>query len=161
MSKLVLMVDDDRLPMSYYVKALEKEGFNVEHCLEPDSALDFANKKGSEIDLIILDVMMPPGKVFEKEDTHEGLRTGVFLLKEIRKICSNMPIVILTNVKNSKTLDEFVDKPMIRIIQKIDCPPFDLIEIVNEILKTKDENINKRNSYSQKITKKGENVNGN
>ena len=54
MAELVLLVDDDKLPMQYYVRALEQKGFKVKHCLEPDSALDFLEKKAGQIDAVIL-----------------------------------------------------------------------------------------------------------
>lgn len=130
MERLVLLVDDDRLPMRFYIKAIEQKGYVVKHCLEPESALYFARKNASEIKAIVLDIMMPPGRY---EDTNEGLKTGVFLLPDLRKHCPDIPVVVLTNVRNPSTLAEFKGKPMLQVVQKMDCPPFELAELV-EIL---------------------------
>ena len=135
MKKLVLLIDDDRLPMKYYVMAFQQEGFKVKQCLEPDSALDYVQKKGSEIDAIILDIMMPPGETYKNEDTNEGLITGVFLLKGLRKCCPAVPVVVLTNVKNPDTLNEFKDEDLVKVVQKMECPPFELVELVDEMVK--------------------------
>lgn len=134
MEKLVLLVDDDNLPMQYYVKALKQKGFKVEHCLEPDSALDFVKKRGEEIVAIILDIMLPPGKTYQDKDTNQGLKTGVFLLEDLRKYCPNIPVVVLTNVRNPNTLDEFKDKPLVKLAQKMDYPPFELSDLVNKMI---------------------------
>ena len=139
MEKLVLLVDDDKLPMQFYVKALEEKGFKVRHCLEPGSALEFVGEKGSQIDAIILDIMMPPGDRYEHEHTNEGLRTGVFLLPDLRKYCPNIPVVVLTNVRNPDTLGLFKGKALVEVIQKKDCPPFELAELVDEMVGKSEE----------------------
>ena len=136
MEKLLLLVDDDKLPMQFYVKALNDKGFKVERCFEPDGALGFVEEKGSQISAIILDIMMPPGKAYKNEDTHEGLRTGVYLLRDIRKHCAHVPVIVLTNVKNPKTLDEFKGKPSVKVVQKMEYPPFELAGLIDETLTT-------------------------
>ena len=130
--KLVLIVDDDRLPMRFYVRALEQKGFAVKHCLDSESALDFVKKEGAAIRIVILDIMMPPG-TYSAEETNEGLRTGFFLLKDLRKECPNVPVLVLTNVKNEDTLKEFKEGALLKVVQKMYCPPFDLVELVEEM----------------------------
>ena len=134
MKELVLLVDDDKLPMLFYVKALEQKGLKVKHCLEPDSTLDFVRKRGEQIEAIVLDIMLSPGKAYKNKNTAEGLRTGLFLLMDIRKHCPDVPVVVLTNVKNPVTLDEFKGKPLLKVAQKMDCPPFELAELVCEMV---------------------------
>jgi len=132
MRKTVLLIDDDRLPIEYYVRALEQKGFEVKQCFGPDSALEFAAKKLSEICAIVLDIMMPPGRKYESIDTHEGLITGLFLLDSLRRHCPDMPVVVLTNVRNPKTLDKLKDKPLVEIVQKMDYPPFEFADLVDK-----------------------------
>lgn len=136
MKELILLIDDDRLPMKFYVRALEDRGFAVKLCLEPNSALDFALKEGDNIDVIILDIMLPPGK-YGIEETNEGLKTGVFLLDDLRKkeYCPNTPIVVLTNVRDPKTLLLCSRKKELKVVQKMDCPPFELATLVEEIVR--------------------------
>jgi len=70
----VLIIDDDVLPMMFYVWALEKEGFKVRQCYGPDTALEFVEKEGANIALLILDIMMLPGKRYRDEDMDEGVQ---------------------------------------------------------------------------------------
>ncbi len=158
MEKLVLLIDDNRLPMDYYVKALRQEGFKVQHCLGTDAALNFVETEGSEIAVIVLDIMLPPGKTYKDEDTNEGLRTGVFLLEDIRKYCPKKPVVVLTNVTNPSTLNEFENLPLVRIVQKKDCPPFELAELVGAMSSGVDKEI-ADDEMGKKI--EGENSGGN
>ncbi|MCK5601056.1 response regulator [Candidatus Pacearchaeota archaeon] len=136
--KFVLMVDDDKLPMQFYVRALTQQGYEVKLCLEPDSALDFAVKERSNICAIILDVMMPPGKAYKDKDTDQGLHTGLFLFRDLRKLCEEVPVIVLTNVRNPVTLGEFSEGPLLKVAQKMDFPPFELAGLVDAIV-TKDK----------------------
>lgn len=140
MKRLVLLVDDDRLPMRYYVRALEQKGFTVRHCLEPDSALEFVTRNASEIAAVVLDIMMPPGNKYKTQDTNEGLATGGFLLEDIRAHCPNAPVVVLTNVKNPETLAKFQQGPFLQVVQKMDHPPFELADLVTEVLARSQKN---------------------
>ena len=49
MRKLVLLVDDDKLPMQFYVEALRMKGFSVKQCYNPDSAIHFIKKMHPQI----------------------------------------------------------------------------------------------------------------
>lgn len=136
MGKQVLLVDDDRLPMRFYVRALEKSGFNVKHCLEPDSALSFVEdcKTGQQtIDVVILDIMMPPGKTYSSKDTNQGLTTGVLLLKRIKELLPNVPVVVLTNVRNPETIDK-IKQFEVEVLEKTKSPAFELARHLREIV---------------------------
>lgn len=134
MKNLVLFVDDDKLPMKYYVEALKRSGLKVKYCLDVDNALEFIKEKDYQIRAVVLDIMMPPGKAYMHEDTKCGLRTGVFLLKDIRKSYPNTPIVVLTNVRNPKTLEEFEESDLLKIAFKPNFPPFALVDLIKELI---------------------------
>lgn len=132
----MLLVDDDGIPMKFYVYALEKNCFEVKHCLGPDSALSFAKEKSWQIKIVVLDIMLPPGETYKDEHgVNDGLRTGVYLLKDIRKYCPNVPVIILTNVRNPHTLAEFEQGDLLKIAFKIDCTPFKLVDLIKELIK--------------------------
>ena len=157
MEKLVLLVDDNRLPMQYYVKALQQKGFTVKQCYKPDSALEFVEERASDFISIILDIMMPPGKIYKDKDTNEGLITGMLLLKTLREKLASIPIIILTNVKNPRMPDEFREDPLVCVMQKKDCPPFELVELVREMLSAVDKkSMDDENGESRERTKRGE-----
>jgi CheY-like chemotaxis protein len=129
----VLIVDEDKTPMQYYVDAFEMEGFSVERCFSPDTAEKFLQKEPADLAAIILDIMMPPGERYKHKDTKDGLITGFFLYQDFKKKYPNVPIVILTNVANPETLKLFTENLLLKVAAKLDYPPFDLVDLVNEM----------------------------
>jgi CheY-like chemotaxis protein len=142
----ILIVDDelataDAAPhgsyMWYYTQALRDGGFHVSKAQGPDDALEELSSKNKEVDLVILDIMMPPGKAYEKEDTLDGLRTGVFLAKAIQSRRPHLPILVLTNVQNPETLSQLRQIHSVKeILYKPDCTPFDLVDEVQSLGET-------------------------
>ena len=88
--KTVLIVDDERNIRILLKDFLEREGFAVLEAQDGRQALDIFNEKVQEIDLILLDVMLPE-------------LDGWTVCREIRKQC-NVPIVMLT--ARSEEFDE-------------------------------------------------------
>ena len=141
--KKILFVDDELNPnlngpdgnyMWYYKEALIEEGYAIIEADTTDQAL--AELEGyTDISLIILDIMMPAGKVFEKLDTMEGLRTGVILAKMLNKEYSKIPILVLTNLPPGTISKQLNYRNIKKIVQKQDCLPYDCVEIVFNILK--------------------------
>jgi CheY-like chemotaxis protein len=125
--------------MSYYCKALQQRGYAVKHCLDPDSALEYAKSNRFRIGIIILDIMMPPGEAYSHKDTNEGLLTGVFLFDDLRKYCEDVPVVVLTNVRNAATLNNLSGKSGTMVLQKKDCPPFELAELVAHLITPREQ----------------------
>lgn len=132
--KLVLLIDDEQLPMRYYVRALERACFRVERVRNPDDALDFVRTRGDEIGAIVLDIMMCPGRAYGELDTNEGLNTGVFLYRDIVRLLPYVPVVVLTNISDKETLRLFPHVRNIEIAQKLDLPPAELPELVNRMM---------------------------
>jgi DNA-binding response OmpR family regulator len=134
--KRILMIDDDRLPMQYYIRSLEKNNFEVMYFVRPDDAFEYIDREQPHIDGIILDIMLPPGEKYKDEETNKGLKTGFFVLKDLRNYqpYSNIPVVILTNVRNPKTLAEFTESSLIKIAFKPDYSPKKLVHLLEEML---------------------------
>ncbi|HPG41616.1 MAG TPA: response regulator [bacterium] len=130
MEKLIVLIDDDKLPMKYYIIALKQKDFKVIQFLEPDSAFEFIQNEKVKIFTIILDIMISPGEKYKHVNTREGLDTGLFLFEDIRKICPNTPIFVLTNVNHEKTINKLRNLPLVTIIQKTKCPPSDFANLI-------------------------------
>lgn len=130
------MIDDDRLPMLYYIHCLEKHGFEVKYFEKPTEALSYVEDECPHIDGIILDIMLPPGKRYADKDTSQGLRTGSFVLEDLHKVdmCSKVPVIILTNVRNPKTLQEFKEDNLLQIAFKPEYPPKVLTKLLRTML---------------------------
>ena len=48
--KRILMIDDDKLPMQYYIRSLEKNGFEVKYFVRPDDAFAYLDKEHPLLD---------------------------------------------------------------------------------------------------------------
>jgi len=80
----VLLVDDEKQSMRWYHKALTTSGFKVSQLVNPDQVRDFIdNPENRPPDVIILDIMLPPGAWYRNTpQAQRGLRTGVLLYEE-------------------------------------------------------------------------------
>ncbi len=84
----ILIVDDDRAICDYMQTLLEKDGFAVTTTNDPTGAEDMVRTGGYH--LVILDLMMP------KMD-------GIETLKRIRKVDTDVAVVIFTGYPNLET----------------------------------------------------------
>jgi CheY-like chemotaxis protein len=142
MGKRLLLIDDDIISnqevpptgyMWYYARALRDRGFELTEVNSTDNALDQLAR--NTFDLILLDVMMPPGKCLTDADTAWGVRTGVVLADRLAQAHPQIPVIILTNVANPATLQALRGKPNVkRILQKTDYLPSAVPEEINEVL---------------------------
>ena len=81
MTKTILFVEEEKMPMLFYIKSLERKGYKVIQCLDTDSCMKFITKGIPDLVAIIIDIMMPPGNVFSMEESEDGLITGILLYK--------------------------------------------------------------------------------
>ncbi len=135
--KQILVIDDDRLPMEYYISRLQKSNYDVLYYLNPDDMFKDIGKEKPHIDGIILDIMLPPGQKYKDKPTNQGLRTGVFLLCDLLGEYPNIPIIVFTNVRNPKTLAEFSQGELLKTAFKPDYAPKKLVELLDEMLNQK------------------------
>ncbi len=131
----ILLIDDEKLPMDYYIRAFKMKKFEVKQCFDPDSAIEYARQNKPRPKAIILDIMMSPGKKYTNEDTDNGLKTGILLYKDLRDYYPQVPIIFLTNV-SSPQIPRLASETTetLAVIQKIDYPPFELVERVEEMI---------------------------
>jgi DNA-binding response OmpR family regulator len=104
MSKTVLVVEDDPAIRRGLVDALQFAGYTVLACEDGDDGMQTA--LGAELDLIVLDVMLPG-------------RDGFEILAEVRRARPQLPVILVTargaeqdRVHGLKTgADDYVVKP--------------------------------------------------
>lgn len=140
---VILFIDDEIYPqgkratgdyMIYYIHALRLAGFRVYTADGPDEAVEQLAKL-AQLDLVLLDIMMPPGKLLSNEDTREGTRSGVFLADRIIAERPDVCILVLTNSKDPDVYDDLRGKRAIRqILPKVEYPPLDLVAVVKQVL---------------------------
>lgn len=83
--KKILLAEDDRFLAKTLVNELTRDGLEVVHVHNGDQALGAI--KGSKIDLVVLDLMMPQKNGFE------------FLSeKKLDKSIADIPVIVLSNL---------------------------------------------------------------
>lgn len=121
--------------MKFYVWALEKAGYDVATASSFESALEVVQRHYTSFSLIIADLMMPQGLSLSLEETEGGLRTGVFLCDRLKEIAPKVPILILTQQHDQTILNMLQKRSnVLKIINKLDCTPYELSKIVAEIV---------------------------
>lgn len=106
MEATVLIADDESRMRKLIKDFLKQKNYNIIEAEDGEQALDFFNENKNKINLILLDVMMP------KLD-------GWSVLRQIRQIDKNIPIVMLTARSEEQDelfgfelgVDEYITKP--------------------------------------------------
>lgn len=82
----VLFIDDDTRLISSFAEAVREAGFSTHYFRAPDPALEYLRRKDTVADLIVWDMMLPPGQVFRDVDTESGLSTGKHLFWKMQEL---------------------------------------------------------------------------
>lgn len=117
----ILIVDDDRAICDYMQTLIEHEGYAVKTISDPTTIDDEVRSGGYH--LIVLDLMMP------KLD-------GIETLKRIRKIDSDVAVVIFTGYPNLETAVAAMQLDAIDYLKK----PFvkdDFLEVLDRVMRKK------------------------
>ena len=128
----ILFVDDENRRAQLYLDELLQSGHDTVLKTETDEALTYL-QQNQDIDVLILDIMMPPGIKFAGK-TEQGLDTGVVLYDEIRRIAPRLPVIVLTNVSDREVAQKFRNENNCWYYPKSDVLPFELAEDIREIL---------------------------
>ena len=72
----ILIVDDDLGAMRYVSIALEQAGYRVKQVCTVTEAIDFLVAYSQTLDGVILDVMLPSGRMSQRNSTADGLSGG-------------------------------------------------------------------------------------
>ncbi len=118
----ILIVEDDDLMRDELSHAFSENGYGVSTARNGDEALNIAFNKKPE--LIILDVLMP----------HTN---GLDILRQLRGDDNgkNIPVLILSNVKDEASVAEAVELGGCDYLLKTDWSLEDVLKKVNEKLK--------------------------
>lgn len=136
---MILFVDDEPRIMDsfkYYLEIkLAEIGKELNFFSNVDEAMEFYKTNSSNLELVILDVMMPGGKSFDFKKSNGGLRTGFVFYQEIRKNSSEIPIFIFTNSIDEDAKTEIEKDKRAKFLQKRDYLLNDFWDEVKSYLK--------------------------
>ena len=129
---MILVVDDEIWYCIPLINVLQAAGFATRQVTTPEECLKIVSSK-ENISLIILDVMLPVGDLSMTE-TDLGRRTGLVLLKKIREMRADIPIVIMSNASISFSQ---VETPFTIFLRKRDASLDEILALVERLTKSK------------------------
>lgn len=120
----VCVVEDEAMISEIYRAKLEEEDYQV--FTAQDGEKGFEVIKRSEPDIALIDIMMPN-------------KDGIKLIKQLRKDkdLANLPVIILTNNDDQKTVEKTYDLDVAFYLIKSQYQPSDVTRIVKEVLDSK------------------------
>lgn len=128
---MILMIDDEPKWMKEYTFELEEAGFEVLQISNVDSLMVWLSTSDNvtSLEIIILDMMMPPGEKFANIDTKMGTLTGEFLLQYLHTIIPEVPKILLSN-KDLSSINDSTINLINEAFSKEDLLPEDLLDVV-------------------------------
>lgn len=103
----ILWVDDDVYFVSHLIGYVRDVGFDVTLVKGPDEALEALSSDGYRIALVILDMMMPPGKSLHELETKGGYATGLALARRVLRDYPGLPILAFSVAADAETMEWF------------------------------------------------------
>jgi CheY-like chemotaxis protein len=115
------MIEDDLLVANIYSNRFRTEGYLVECARDGETGKDMV--LALKPDLVVLDLILP--KI-----------NGVEVLKFIRghSELKAIPVIVFSNMYLANTVQEAWKAGATKCLSKIDCPPKQLVQVVNEML---------------------------
>jgi DNA-binding response OmpR family regulator len=136
---MILFVDDESRHTISYPQDLACSGYEVVYQPSVDNAMHYFDANSAEIRLVILDLMMPPGKTFENVDTDDGLRTGVHFYYRVREKVPKLPVFILTNVSEDDVRAIFEGDENCMYFEKEHYLPYEITQEVKKLYPPKQQ----------------------
>ena len=126
---MILIVDDEPWYLFAIKDILSLEGFDVYTATTVSECLEMLTKP-DDIEILILDVVMPPGSL-NLNDTQRGFKTGLVLLNKIREISPKLPVVLFS-ISMDLNSDWSKDSNTI-VVSKADTSPSELVSIIRRL----------------------------
>lgn len=125
MKKRILFIEDDRFLLEQLQIALED--YEIVPAFSPEKGMELLEEMN--FDAVLLDIMMPPPDDIDAELVGYGRTTGVEICRRIRYMKPDLPIVILSVVRDPGILNRINDAGADEIINKPALP-----NKINEVL---------------------------
>jgi CheY-like chemotaxis protein len=120
--KRVLYIDDEANTekMASKFEIMKDEGIEVIPVTRIQEVLPKLEELRGSIDLLIIDIIMPPEDHYSLDETDGGTTTGLRLIEDIRREYENLPIIIVSvrRLRRSEELEakyniaDFLEKPV-------------------------------------------------
>jgi two-component system cell cycle sensor histidine kinase/response regulator CckA len=118
--KLVLLVDDEAIMQDLGKQLLEAHGYSVMIAADGIEAVDIYRKYGKDIDLVILDILMP------------GLDGGQTYL-QLKNIDTNVKAFFCTGYTPRDVIGSLLEEESLHALQK-PFRPVEFVRLVQEVI---------------------------
>jgi len=125
----ILWVEDDANVLMGLVRPLEKDGHKIIIAEDEIDALELINE--NNFDLILVDIIIPTGK---KDDYGHTEFVGFDLLKKIKELEIEVPIIVLSVIRDPNMIKEMYEIGVKLVLPKGAYLPSKLKEQVYEVL---------------------------
>lgn len=133
---MILFIDDEPHRMESYILELEISGYEILCESNVDKAWAYFQRNRGQVELCIIDLMMPPGSIFRNTYTRGGTGTGISFYKKIREISPDCPIIFLTNSSDASVFEEFEQEKRCLYLRKRDYLPYELVDVISEFIES-------------------------
>jgi CheY-like chemotaxis protein len=140
--KTILFIDDETHFASYDIEAMKDANYEVIHHDTAAGGLAHIREHSGEIDLIVLDIVMPTPKDVAPTETNGGLDTGIWLLRQVRDlIAENLIPVIVLSGRGSASLEHVIadvvalPEGLVQVTSKTVTPPRFLPNLISHMLR--------------------------
>jgi len=134
--RTILVIDDDHGPVDYYVEVLQRS-YKVIHIETSHEGLEFLRTNGSDINMVILDMVMPSESASEAEASGWGMGAGLLFLRRAKDVLSRhrIPVIILSNIGTETPGSQETKSDGICVTQlaKFEYTPCQLASVVDDI----------------------------
>lgn len=135
--KTILWVDDDinSDALMPFVDELEEDGFNILKANGPDEMYKYLKSNHQEINLIIMDIMMPVNESIRTDDAKGGLNTGYIILENLKEsdIYKNIPVLVVS-ILNDQEITNWSEQHQLKYLSKLDIQPENLCDTIKTII---------------------------
>ena len=114
----ILIVDDEGIVREFAATALQKLGYSVSLCVNGSEAVEYFKDHHQDIDLVILDLIMP-------------ILSGPDTFRELKAIDPDVKVLISSGFSQNETINGLIDEGALELLGK----PFRIGELAQMLVK--------------------------
>lgn len=114
MKKRILFIEDERFFLEELQLALTQ--YDITPAYSASGGMELI--QDGDFDAVLLDIMMPPPEDIDPEHVGYGRSTGVEICRRIKELRPQLPVIVLSVVRDPGILDQIREVGADRIINK-------------------------------------------
>lgn len=134
MKRRILFIEDEKFFLEQLQMALTD--YEITPAYSAPKGMEFIQSR--DFDAVLLDIMMPPSDDMDPEFVDYGRSTGVELCRRIKSIKPELPVIVLTVVRDPGILERIEEAGASKVMNKPASSSM-VIAALDEVLKTGDE----------------------